>query len=166
MKLTAYRITKGSHKASRINFGIQTGSKLERKIELGSGCLYPHINKDSKDLNKLFGFSQGFNHHKNSVRFAWRNNPESSKIEIWAYQYNKGEVIKKHICNVDVMEHQEYSIELKDGLAVYRIAGYKVELPFKRPFFKFGFRLYPYFGGQNKAPNNMMFFFNKGLGLL
>lgn len=164
MRLAKYTIKKGKHYCSRRLPGLHFGSSMSRRVTLNPSMLYEHLNKDSYDWNKLFGFSFGFMHHNNSVRFVWRpafNDP--GMIEIGAYQYNKGVRAMEVICKLNAKQQIAYDFEirLQYNKAFYHIDNVDVKtatMAFKKPFSLFGFKLFPYFGGQNKAPKEISIF--------
>jgi len=162
MRLAKYKIEKGKHYCSRRLPGLHFRSSMSRRVTLNPSMLYEHLNKDSYDWNKLFGFSFGFRHHNNSVRFVWRpafNYP--GMIEIGAYQYNKGVRSMEVICRLNAKQQIAYDFEISiyEGKARYYVNDdYHAQMAFKKPFSLFGFKLFPYFGGQNTAPKEIGIF--------
>jgi hypothetical protein len=121
-------------------------------------CKYD-VGEDQSDINKLFGIGYLPWHHQNSVRFGWRYVHETDKIEIFAYWYSSGVRHWQSMYSVELGRWYDYSmvndsdshqliIYDKDGVPLAR---YAVEL---KPKF-FGYKLFPYFGGNKKAPHTM-----------
>ena len=113
------------------------------------------------DINKLYGITWGYVHH-NSFRIGWNYNPEANMIDIWAYYYNTTNNKKGH------QEVYLTSVQPNNTEKEFRITfGYKtntifiytgtrlVTIPYKYPTIKLGYYLYPYFGGDETAPNTM-----------
>jgi hypothetical protein len=131
---------------------------------------YYHGNIDQYDINKLFGLSYGL-HHKNSVRFGWRSVGNfSPKIEILSYCYVDGRRVSEEddnlfIAMINIGEWYTYRINVcekdytftifKNGQTVGRI-----EIP-HRGITWWGYHLYPYFGGNRKAPHDIRIHFKK-----
>ena len=64
-------------------------TKMLRSYMFTESCLFDLHDEDQHDVNKLFGFSIGW-HHKTSFRFGWRPNLENRTIEIVGYEYHDG----------------------------------------------------------------------------
>jgi hypothetical protein len=124
-------------------------------------CKYDLKNDDQLDVNKLFGRSYGINHHDNSIRVGWRYNPLIGKIMLYSYCYANGVRKISHLQNVEVEE--TFFIKIKHDLTPsIIISGTKNDrpgvymlrwMPWKLK--KFGYKLFPYFGGNSTAPHNM-----------
>ena len=161
--LKVYKIKKGKHRASGLNFGINFKKYKETWVNFTDSCWYEKENGDSEDLNKLFGFGTSLNHHKNSVRFAWKPDFENKGvIEIYAYQYNGGERQFKHVTDVPVNKNILYTISLDGLTSEFNIYNpddeygiHSVEMKYPLSNINVGFKLFPYFGGDNKSPQTM-----------
>lgn len=125
-------------------------------------CLYTLPEPDNLDWNKLFGAGFGWNHHENSVRFAWRaggiaGGNGKNMVEVGAYSYLKGErFYPEAILQMEVGKPFTAEIIVENGIAEFWIDGaYLLEaLPIgDAP--KWGFLLGPYFGGNNPAPTDI-----------
>lgn len=156
---------------------ITLTKELVKVIRFDSSCVYAIGLEDQKDWNKLMGFSYGllphYNHeykealrpmHYNSVRFGWRYNPETNKIEVGPYYYING-----FRCYPENSFHGIYSLDLdKDYLfSIYThsntadlIIGYADQPEFYRwkvranPK-KYGWIGPLFFGGNKKAPHTI-----------
>src|SRR5438552_4118608 len=92
-----------------IHFGIK---KLQFRFKFDGNCLYPIVDTDDDDLNKLFGWSFGY-HHKNSIRIAWRpDEKDNTKIQVHSYMYNEGKRTMNYIFSVDVDKWYVMDIEI------------------------------------------------------
>ena len=128
-------------------------------MKFDAGCWYDYENNDSNDLNKVFGFG-GMMHQKRSARFAWRPNFEQKgKLKVYAYVYDNGERKTEFIGDVNTQDSVEFILK-KSNNYIFTLAGKKIEIPMngRNPS---GVKFYPYFGGNNKAPNNMVIEINK-----
>ena len=156
-KTRTYKVKKGDH----FSFGFKLGlffkiNSLAFKAKFDENCLYKINGFDSDQINKLYGFSQGF-HHKNSVRIGWRC-LDGKNIEVLSYCYVEGIRVPSNVLfttrpgiwNYFLIEnHREdytirgFSDEKKDAV-IDKIAKTKNTFPM-------GYKLYPYFGGQIAA---------------
>ena len=162
-----FTIAKGKHSAL-IEFCPHFGiTEMERTVIFSDSCLY--VDKSGEnDWNKVFGFSYG-NHHKNSIRVGWRCS-KPNKLSLGLYYYINGK--RNHFAVKEIKTNTPYTVKLKVtqsdiSIAVSKFneptqiiyAKYKVEPKFGTMFTKltpkWGYYLYPYFGGQEKAPYDM-----------
>ena len=120
---------------------------------------------DPNAWHKVFGFSNGWNHHYASCRWVTRYDQQSDKMLLAVYAYVNGKRIIDEVgavafgdtCNLklsfknNVFEGSYYSYELnkssrwEDGKPINRIP-----VPYKLK--KFGWFLGLYHGGKNPAP--------------
>lgn len=129
-------------------------------------AIYLFNDEDQHDVNKLFGFSFGW-HHKNSVRFGWRPNETLDKIEIVGYEYiNKLRVPTIPICDIEL--NKWYGFELKYKSGVFGQIEYTVTdgiehhstvhpITLKNTW-NLGYKLFLYFGGNKKAPHDILIY--------
>lgn len=137
-----------------------------KHFKFSNSCIYHFDDDDQYDVNKLFGFSIGF-HHNNSCRFGWRPNKDLTKIEIVGYEYhNKVRIPTIPICEVELNKWYEYKIIYLSGFKTVHyivgdavnnfVGGYNtIELKNK---FSLGYTLRLYFGGNKKAPHNIVIY--------
>jgi hypothetical protein len=163
-----YHIPQAKH-SSGFHFGPHIQKKfLQYDVMFDKSAMYYHGDIDQYDINKLFGLSYGF-HHKNSVRFGWRSvGHYASKIEILAYCYIDGVRVKEENDNlfigiVDIDRFYTYRINVSENSFTFNIFNEGQVLGNKEithkglPFW--GYNLYPYFGGNRKAPHDINIFF-------
>lgn len=134
---------------------------MKKKLMFSVRCYYSELNSDSYDINKLFGFSHGL-HHQNSVRFGWKPDFQiENKIEIWSYVYNRGIRNFTKICSVNCKEIINYSISIENSMVNFTVSSEtgniisNFSIDYTIPLVKIGYHLFPYFGGNNKAPRRM-----------
>lgn len=162
-----FNIKKNSHWSNKLFYKLLNffnyDERLSYIVKFNSSCLYHIETVDKYDINKLFGFSSGFNHHKNSARFGW--NSVNDKILLFAYCYVNGKRVSEFIKDISIDE--EYKMIILDKKSHYLftlissndiITQTKIEKP---KDFKVGYKLWPYFGGNLKAPQNISIEFNK-----
>ena len=116
---------------------------------------------DDFDINKLCGFSFGY-HHKNSVRVGWT--PMFStpgNFTLYFYIYNNGERISKTFTNVRPGTEYDLTISFDDDKVSFAIKSEKspdvtsASEKFILPWFRLGYYLWPYFGGNKTAPKKI-----------
>lgn len=149
-----YTILKGQHFSGHSTFKIFNKNKMAFKVKFDSSAIYQTLDVDNQyDVNKLYGFSEGNDHHKNSARIGWAWNLNA--LRLYAYVYVNGERKIKEITNVAIgpeivceilILKSEYSFTInKTTVAVVRfISGPAIA----------GYCLYPYFGGNETAPHD------------
>ena len=126
---------------------------------------------DQFDVNKLFGFSIGM-HHNNSFRFGWRPSKDLIKMEIVAYEYHNKvrvptiplyeiEIDKTYRFKMNYLSDKQqvlYTIIDKDKLNECldkTLVTHTSNVDAKKSW---GYKLGLYFGGNKKAPHDMIFF--------
>ena len=159
-----YRILQGTHSADGTHIGFHFGRKsMERTIKFHSTCKYEIEDADQFDINKVYGFSEGYHHH-NSARFGWRYNKYSNDIELLAYVYNDGKRIQEWQKDI-LIKRVKLDQEVKTKIEIFRnkyvfsatnsLGTSICEMPRGRWTLPFGYKLFPYFGGDKTAPHDM-----------
>lgn len=145
-----------------------------------SSCKYDLNDVHYLDVNKLYGMSFGLIHNfttlwgrifkksANSFRIGWNCQSRNGKIQLFGYYYNNGVRSSIYICDVDV--NKVYSCTLVCDRATNKIMvdisaeGFASNSVFDFNFDnspKYGFILFPFFGGTIEAPHRMTFFINQ-----
>ena len=136
------------------------------KFNLPKEDWFPYADPDDLDINKLAGYSYGY-HHDNSIRIGWTPNFEKEgQFILYFYIYNNGvRTIKKfEVINADTDYSLTISVDEKIDYVTFSLiykAGYtpiKDGVKFVVPFFKIGYSLWWYFGGNKTAPKEMVIF--------
>ena len=164
--MSYHLISKGHHRSNkswfpRIHFGKRKHSYV---ITFFNGCKYDLDGPDQLDINKLFGISYGM-HHTNSVRFGWRWDLRKEMVEILAYVYVDGKWITEneadlHIGFVHPGMPYEYAIEVRPDSYMLRMESslfktIDVVTIKHNKLTWWGYKLYPYFGGNQVAPSDV-----------
>lgn len=151
-----FTIKKDHHGAKGIRAGMFTAKTMERRVRFDDTSMYEtSVASNQGDINKLFGFSDcSTAHHKNSARFGWRwfNNA----LEIHAYTYAKKKREHKLLKKIEINTSYDMKIKINKKKYVFSIDG--VELAEMNRGCKRGglkYKLYPYFGGDEKAPHDI-----------
>lgn len=129
-------------------------------------CLYDLMDADQGDVNKLFGFSIGC-HHRTSFRFGWRPNLKNHTIEIVGYEYHDG-IRQKTMPIREVKLNCRYTYTLiyspVEKMITYKVwkmpTDYNIisnEIKLSK-YYGFGYTLGAYFGGNEKAPHNIVIY--------
>jgi len=134
---------------------------LSYYVTFSDSCRYELPKEDQEDINKLFGFSLGFNHHKDSARTGWFY--KDNNIHIYAYIYDNGIRTSKFIKTININETYIISIVDEGSNWLFSINDVSVEEIHitdvridKSSKFKIGYKLWPYFGGNNTAPHDIL----------
>jgi hypothetical protein len=155
-------IKKGKHYHSnffRRIFFLNAKNRLSFNVKFDQACWYEKVNNDSGDLNKVYGFG-GANPQKRSARFAWVPDFERSGVlKIYAYVYDEGERITEYLGEITTGTSSRFEL-FKGGSYKFSMNGKAKEISVKGKTRKW-IRFYPYFGGNNKAPQNMTIELNK-----
>lgn len=124
-------------------------------------CLFDLIDNDQHDVNKLFGFSIGL-HHTTSFRFGWRPILKNNTIQIVACEYHE-KIRQKTIIITELDIDKWYDFELRYspvlGITTYYCDNHTVTNEFNlKKDFGWGYSLCTYFGGNEKAPQNIIIY--------
>lgn len=159
-----FRIPAGKHYARPWRLGLYwRKTSFAWVVKFDESCRYDLGNDDQGDTNKLVGVGYLPHHHKDSARFGWLYSTERKEIEISAYCYVDGRRVIQHIgfvpvgkwCRVRLnVATYYYYFELEvSNRGWYEPAGNCILD--KDHNKKLGYRLGPYFGGNQVAPHEM-----------
>ena len=143
-------------------FSAQTETDSSR-VYFYPNCKY-QLSENYDQVNKLFGFSEGF-HHWNSARIGWRCT-DGEFIELIAYAYIDGVRVIKPMIKCKTETWVFCSIQNKSSKYVFKALSpnnQSITISIDKSkkisiysFFKlFIYRLFPYFGGKIPAPHKM-----------
>jgi len=125
------------------------------KAVFDSSVIYTTIDPNNQyDVNKLYGVSDcGCKHQDYSMRLGWRWLNDS--LEILWFKHMHGNFTFEKIQTININQSYDYSISFNDSNYIVCVNGNCVTTP--RPChmsFK-KYYLYPYFGGDEKAPHDI-----------
>lgn len=160
-----FYINKGTHYSLSLgHFNLNWNKQImTREVSFEPSCRYYFDDVDKYDINKLFGFSEGF-HHRNSARFGWLYNPNNDKIELHSYCYADGVRIpigSTYICAISILEKVDLTITITGDLYVFTVncktSGHTYAKVATRgkTCKKWGYDMFPYFGGNKTAPHDI-----------
>jgi hypothetical protein len=133
---------------------------VDIKFSFVAGCWWKEPrNNDDNDVNKLCGITFGFfGLHKNSIRLGWK--PDFSKIgkvKIYVYWYENGKRESFEITTVDILNTYNACIYIKDDTYIVTVNRETRSIWFKnKKISKWNLKTFPYFGGNNSAPKNII----------
>lgn len=151
-----YVIPKGGHYANGNDYREVETACLKFTVRFDSSGIYKTADPQNQwDINKLYGFSDnGAAHHLYSARIGWRWS--EGALRLFAYVYNNSARQEKEIGVVPIGKEVPCSISVSNGVYVFTVGEKSETLPrlSTTPLAK-GYRLYPYFGGDETAPHDV-----------
>ncbi|WP_345162372.1 hypothetical protein [Nibribacter koreensis] len=149
-----YQITAGRHETTN-PLKTFTKSKIKFEVKFDSTAIYTTKDPNNQaDINKLYGMADcGAFHHVSSARFGWRW--YKGKLELHAYSYKDGKNTSTFITDIDLNKSYVCELTLTDGKYTYQVKNNKVEHERSCSGQGQGYQLYPYFGGDEKAPHTI-----------
>ena len=135
---------------------INKKKRMSYLVTFNESALYVDTTSDRYDINKLFGFSNGM-HHTNSYRFGW--NCLYDKIYLYSYAYVEGVRISNLIGSVDINKQYRCTICVNKNECIFTLID--TDNNIEQDIIKItdkkilGYRLWPYFGGNNVAPHKI-----------
>jgi hypothetical protein len=141
--------------------GYNRSGRIGGEFTFDQACLTPSADPD--DINKLFGLSFDINHHCCSLRFGWRATmtKDGMRIGLFYYSYlghvrthrligtvNADEPVRLAMCRLPSNRYLMMLITDDQTLSFQTPEYYPKRFLYKR--------LYPYFGGSEPAPVDML----------
>ncbi len=152
-----FKIRKGSHYSLHLPKFQYNLQELNFIVNFDSNCEYILGNQHQLDINKLYGISFG-NHMKNSVRIGWNYNPNRKVIELWAFLHQNSKMSWEYLGDTIVEKNTKFNIQFRRNINTIVInwgENNKEIINFNFPEAKYGYYLFPYFGGTQVSPNTM-----------
>lgn len=146
------KIKKGTHKPFRLPELV-----LKNTIKgfvLFNGDFSYKIDKQ-EDTNKLFGFSDGWHHHQDSIRLGWRY--YNDELEIMTITYSNGKRNIKHLTYIESNTTYSFSIQIKGNEYIVNFGSSETIINRTSKWVFLRYVLKPYFGGSTKAPKDFKF---------
>lgn len=153
---TLYSIKKGQQYCDQSTFFPVEYAELKFVVKFDSSAIYNSIDANNQyDINKLYGFSDNDSLHQvYSARFGWRWSDKA--LRIFAYVYNKGVRNSKELGTVAIGAENDCSIKVTGGHYIFSLNNHSDTLLRSATTHKGrGYRLYPYFGGDELAPHDI-----------
>jgi hypothetical protein len=157
-----YTIQQGAHSCDQSTVKSVSGTSMNFISKFDSTAIYPAVITDynhAYDVNKLYGFSEGFSNQYNSARIGWRW--FDGELQLFAYVYVKGVLLRDPVSydppfikSVEIGKEINCSIAISGGTYIFTVDGVTVNTPRGTTSGKFsGYQQYPYFGGSLTAPH-------------
>jgi hypothetical protein len=157
---TDFIIHKGDHYSTPRQVSTFRGPSLKFKARFDESAIYDlGDDKDQLDTSKLYGSSDCFSPHtENSARFGWRWHKTKNELQIIAFTHVNGEFFSEQIGVAKLHAVYDYEIKLSEDKSSYLFIfdGKTLTRPrgCQKKFME-GYKLYPYFGGNEKAPQDI-----------
>ena len=153
---TKFTIKKGQQ-SSDLNYLTKTEyAELKFKVKFDNSAIYTNIIPENQwDINKLYGFADNDAHHQMySARFGWNWN--EGVLSLFAYTYNNGKRESKLLGAIKIGEEVTCSIKVAGDKHIFTHNSIVNTMPRSATTPKaIGYKLYPYFGGDEMAPHDI-----------
>ena len=157
-----YSIQAGAHNCDQSALKSVSGTAMNFTVKFNNTAIYPAVITDynhAYDVNKLYGFSEGFNNQYNSARIGWRW--LDGQLQLFAYVYVKGTLLRDPISydppfikSVSIDSEINCSIKVSGSNYIFTVDGVVVTTPRGTTSGTYsGYQQYPYFGGTLTAPH-------------
>ena len=151
-----HNIAAGTHNTDKNSYRAVNATEMKFAVRFDNSAIYQTVNPANQaDINKLYGFSDNNQeHHINSARIGWRwyNN----ELQLLAYVYNNSIQSDRMIVSVPLNQDINASISVEGNTYVFNVNGTVVTMPRESNTpTAVGYQLYPYFGGDEVAPQNI-----------
>lgn len=154
-KFITYLIRKGQNNCDQNAFKWIRTAEMRFAVKFDSSAIYKTIDSINQyDINKLWGFSEGYNHQFHSARIGWRWS--DSALRLFGYAYDSGKRASQEIGIIDINKEVECQIKIQGDKYAITADGKTVFLS-RGPLdtIASGYQLYPYFGGDETAPQDI-----------
>jgi hypothetical protein len=151
-----YTINKGEHFCDKNIFVPVDYQALSFTAYFDSSAKYTSIAAENQyDINKLYGFSDNQAHHQEySARFGWRWSDNA--LYLFAYVYNNGVRSSEMLGAVPLNTAVHCGLTVLGNQYVFTLNGKTTVLPrMAKTQRALGYKLYPYFGGDEIAPHTI-----------
>ena len=150
-----YTILAGQHSSDKSFFKSVKVTNMNFIAKFDNSAIYQSVIPENQyDINKLYGFSEGLNHQYNSARIGWAYN--DGALRLYAYAYNRGVRASQEITSVAIGTDVACRISVSGNLYIFTVNNVSVTLSRANSTSSAsGYQLYPYFGGDEVAPQNI-----------
>lgn len=151
-----YTIQKGEQFCDKNSYNMVNYQQLSFVVKFDSSAIYQTKSPSNQtDINKLFGFSDNnTQHHQFSARFGWRWS--NNALRLFAYVYNNSVMTFKELGTVALGAEHTCSIKVVKDSYIFVVNDVETVMPRKSlTTVAQGYKLYPYFGGDELAPQTI-----------
>ena len=156
---TKFTISEGKQFCNNNIYVTTSYSELKFLAKFDSSAIYTTTDPGRQnDINKLYGFSDNnTTHHQFSARFGWRWS--NNALRLFGYIYNDGLNDFKDLGTVALGTENVCAIKVTPTAYHFLLNGKTDSLPRTSTTIKAeGYKLYPYFGGNESAPHTINIF--------
>ena len=156
---TKFTISEGKQFCNNNIYVTTSYSELRFLAKFDSSAIYTTTDPGRQnDINKLYGFSDNnTTHHQFSARFGWRWS--NNALRLFGYIYNDGLNDFKDLGTVALGTENVCAIKVTPTAYHFLLNGKTDSLPRTSTTIKAeGYKLYPYFGGNESAPHTINIF--------
>lgn len=149
-----YHIPQGEHYSDNSAFVPVSYTEQKFLVKFDSTAVYQTTDPANQyDINKLYGFSDNSKqHHEFSARIGWRWS--DGALRLFGYIYNNAVVSYQEIGSVSIGDEHTCSIKVTGISYLFTVDGKGLTMPRESAGDKAtGYKLYPYFGGDEPAPH-------------
>ncbi|HLG41551.1 MAG TPA: hypothetical protein VI461_17860 [Chitinophagaceae bacterium] len=151
-----YTIKAGEQYCDQNPYKQTNYSELKFIVKFDSSAVYQTLSPANQlDVNKLYGFSDSENqHHQFSARFGWRWS--EGALRFFAYVYNNGVMNFEELGTISIGAEHDCSIKVNSSRYIFTLDHISKTMPrASLATTAVGYQLYPYFGGDEKAPHDI-----------
>jgi hypothetical protein len=151
-----YEIQRGEHGSEQSGYTKSDFTELNFLVKFDSTAIYSTTDPANQlDVNKLYGFSDNnSSHHAFSARIGWRWS--DGALRLFGYVYNDSKMSFEELAVVPIGVEISCSIKVSSKQYVFSANGNTISMPrTSNGDTAKGYRLFPYFGGDETAPHNI-----------
>lgn len=151
-----YTIRAGQQFCDPNDFKQTDYTELKFIARFDSSAVYQTLSQANQlDINKLYGFSDNNAEHQQfSARIGWRWS--GGALRLFGYIYNNGIRDFEEITIISIGEEHTCSIKVTSASYIFSVGNTsKTMLRTSTTATAKGYKLYPYFGGDEKAPHDI-----------
>jgi hypothetical protein len=151
-----YTIRAGQQYCDQSVYKQTNYSELQFIVKFDSTAIYQTVSSENQlDVNKLFGFSDNnSDHHQFSARFGWRWS--DGALRLFGYTYNNSIMSFEELGSINIGTEYACSIKVTPANYIFTLNEISKSMPrTSTTATAIGYKLYPYFGGDEAAPHDI-----------
>jgi hypothetical protein len=151
-----YTIKAGEQYCDQSTYKQTNYNELKFIVKFDSSAIYQTASAANQlDVNKLYGFSDNNDdHHRFSARFGWRWSENG--LHLFAYTYNTGEMSYEELGTISIGVEYSCSVKVTATNYIFTLNDGSKTMPRSSTTpTAIGYKLYPYFGGDEATPHDI-----------
>jgi hypothetical protein len=150
-----FTIRAGKHRCDEEYLKPLTVNGTSFVVKFDDSAIYTSKTRENQyDTNKLWGFSDGWNHMKNSARIGW--DYLDGELSLHAFAHVNGEMKYQKLTTIKPGEEVACRIRIFGSYYIFTAKGEVVAIPrATTKAFVDGYQLFPYFGGDETASHQI-----------